>query len=107
MHPATTNTRLSLLALTVAALGFAGNARSQEVALPGGSAADTTVAAPAPVPTPVNPPTRGITMNRVEAQFGAPSERHAAIGNPPITRWDYPGFSVFFEHQHVIHSVIR
>jgi len=43
----------------------------------------------------------------VEAQYGAPTERHSAIGNPPITRWDYPGFSVFFEHQHVVHSVVR
>ena len=26
-------------------------------------------------------------------------------GKPPITRWDYDGFSVYFEHQHVIHAV--
>jgi ribosomal protein L2 len=101
MRPATTNTRLSLLAITMAALGFTGNAWSQEVAVPSGAAAD------AVAPTPVNPPVRGITMNKVEAEFGAPAQRHAAVGNPPITRWDYPGFSVFFEYQHVIHSVIR
>ncbi len=103
MRPAITNTRLSLLAIAMVAPGFAGSAWSQEVTLPSGAAADTT----APAPAPVNPPARGITMSKVEAQFGAPTERHAAVGNPPITRWDYPGFSVFFEYQHVIHSVLR
>lgn len=52
-------------------------------------------------------PVRGATMKSVEGQFGAPETRHAAVGNPPITRWDYAAFSVFFEHDHVIHSVTR
>ena len=26
---------------------------------------------------------------------------------PPITRWDYPAFSVYFEHDRVIHAVAR
>ena len=52
-------------------------------------------------------PSRGMTMQRVESAFGAPSSRHAAVGEPPITRWEYPEFVVFFEHQHVIHSVAR
>ncbi|HTP39763.1 MAG TPA: hypothetical protein VMI92_09340 [Steroidobacteraceae bacterium] len=51
-------------------------------------------------------PGRGLTMTQVEKKFGAPTERHPAVGKPPITRWDYPGFSVFFEHQWVIHSVV-
>jgi hypothetical protein len=50
-------------------------------------------------------PTRGSSMERVEASFGAPTMRHSAIGAPPITRWDYPGFVVYFEYQHVIHAV--
>lgn len=50
-------------------------------------------------------PTRGQTMSSVEARFGAPSQRHDAVGDPPITRWDYPGFSVFFEYDKVIHAV--
>jgi hypothetical protein len=52
-------------------------------------------------------PARGATMQRVEANFGAPAERMAAIGEPPITRWEYPGFVVYFEYDHVIHSVSR
>jgi hypothetical protein len=46
-------------------------------------------------------------MATVEAQFGAPTERRGAIGEPPISRWEYPGFTVFFEHQLVIHAVVR
>ena len=51
-------------------------------------------------------PTRGMRMTQVERQFGAPSTRHEAVGQPPITRWDYPGFAVFFEHDIVIHAVV-
>jgi hypothetical protein len=50
-------------------------------------------------------PTRGSDMSTVEKRFGAPQARPAAVGQPPITRWDYPGFSVYFEYQHVVHSV--
>lgn len=56
-------------------------------------------------PTTQELPRRGSTMGTVEARFGAPSARHAAVGDPPITRWDYPTFSVYFEHQHVVHAV--
>ncbi|MET0496899.1 MAG: hypothetical protein ABW106_01375 [Steroidobacteraceae bacterium] len=52
-----------------------------------------------------NRPARGMTMQKVEAAFGAPASRVPAIGSPPISRWEYPGFVVFFEHDHVIHTV--
>jgi hypothetical protein len=51
-------------------------------------------------------PSRGMTMQAVESKFGAPQERHAAVGEPPISRWDYPGFKVFFEKDRVIHAVV-
>jgi hypothetical protein len=55
-------------------------------------------------------PRRGSTMGEVEKQFGAPVARHPAVGGaphqPPITRWDYSNFSVFFEHDRVIHAVV-
>jgi hypothetical protein len=56
-------------------------------------------------------PKRGSTMAEVEKDFGAPVTRHPAVGGasphrPPITRWDYNGFSVFFERDHVIDSVV-
>lgn len=50
-------------------------------------------------------PRRGSSMTTVEGRFGAPRARHAAVGQPPITRWDYETFSVYFEYQHVLHTV--
>jgi hypothetical protein len=57
--------------------------------------------AQAPAPT----PSRGMSMAQVEQRFGSPTERFAPVGQPPITRWVYPGFVVYFEHQHVVHAV--
>lgn len=51
-------------------------------------------------------PKRGTTMSDVERQFGAPVNRHATVGQPPITRWDYIGFCVVFEKDRVIDSVV-
>jgi len=50
-------------------------------------------------------PARGMTMEEVTGKFGAPSAKVPAVGNPPISRWEYPGFIVYFEHDHVIHTV--
>jgi hypothetical protein len=55
----------------------------------------------------VEMPSRGMTMERVQERFGAPQSRLAAVGDPPITRWEYPDFVVVFEHRHVVHSVER
>ncbi|MFT6734278.1 MAG: hypothetical protein ACJAS9_002475 [Polaribacter sp.] len=52
-------------------------------------------------------PKLGIDMQRVEAQYGEPSQRLEAVGEPPITRWIYPTFTVFFEDDKVLHSVIH
>lgn len=50
-------------------------------------------------------PARGVTMASVEASFGAPDRREGPVGDPPITRWDYADFTVYFEHDRVIHAV--
>jgi hypothetical protein len=52
-------------------------------------------------------PTRGMTQARVEQTYGSPTAKQSAVGDPPITRWDYAGFVVFFEHDRVIHSVTK
>ncbi len=52
-------------------------------------------------------PTRGMTMEFVEAEFGAPRNKRAPIGDPPITRWEYSDFIVYFEYKRVIHSVAK
>ena len=54
------------------------------------------------VPTPA----RGMTMDQVATKFGAPVTKVPAVGKPPISRWEYPGFNVYFEANHVIHSVV-
>ncbi len=57
-------------------------------------------------PSSIPRPSRGMRMTTVERQFGEPATRHAAVGQPPITRWDYAGFSVFFERDRVIDAVV-
>ena len=49
----------------------------------------------------------GMSMDQVNNQFGAPGEKYAAVGEPPITRWVYDHYTVYFEHDHVIHSVLH
>lgn len=50
-------------------------------------------------------PPRGASMDRVRSALGEPSEVNDAVGDPPITRWIYDDFTVFFEHERVLHSV--
>ena len=52
-------------------------------------------------------PRSGITMERVEQRFGAPQNIQGPVGEPPITTWNYPQYSVYFEHDRVIHTVLR
>lgn len=52
-------------------------------------------------------PPRGTTMEVVRSRLGQPRERTPAVGDPPITRWVYDEFTVYFEHDRVIHSVKR
>lgn len=54
----------------------------------------------------VHTPARGMHMDRVRSQFGTPKTTYPAVGDPPITRWDYESFHVFFEHQLVLHAVV-
>lgn len=53
----------------------------------------------------MNMPVRGMHMDQVRAQFGKPKEILPAVGEPPITRWIYDGYTVYFEHSYVIQSV--
>src|SRR5258708_16148229 len=53
----------------------------------------------------VDRPKGGVTMSEVEKRFGAPLNRHPTVGQPPITRWDYNGFSGFFAHDPLIPSL--
>lgn len=55
-------------------------------------------------------PARGMTMQQVEARYGAPSDRLDPRGGqkrqwPTINRWTYPAFTVYFEKNRVIDAV--
>jgi hypothetical protein len=52
-------------------------------------------------------PTRGMTMNKVNSAWGAPVVKNPAVGQPPITRWEYNDFVVFFEYDRVLHAVVK
>ncbi|MGH8161246.1 MAG: hypothetical protein ACRESR_03710 [Gammaproteobacteria bacterium] len=58
-------------------------------------------------------PLRGMTMTEVVARFGEPTRKlppdpRVSQGplKPPIERWIYPYFTVYFEHHWVIHTVL-
>lgn len=86
--------------LALAMLSLSGLVMADDVAMPKTDEAPQQAA-------PLKLPPRGSTMSTVEASFGAPSQREAAVGNPPITRWEYSNFIVYFENEHVIHSVVK
>lgn len=50
-------------------------------------------------------PQTGESRRSVLERFGLADEEHAPVGQPPITRWDYREFSVYFEYDHVVNSV--
>jgi len=52
-------------------------------------------------------PSRGMTQASVESKYGSPTSVEAAVGEPPISRWVYADFVVFFEYDRVIHAVIK
>ncbi len=74
--------------------------------------ADVLVIPEADTSAAVTTPARGVTQAAVLKQYGQPVEQYAPVGggspkHPPITRWDYEGFSVFFERNIVIDVVIK
>jgi hypothetical protein len=52
-------------------------------------------------------PGRGMNMTQVEEKFGPPLEKLPEVGDPPIIRWIYPNYTVYFEYQFVINSVLN
>jgi hypothetical protein len=110
--------RLSIrFALAVSMLFAAQAGMTQDTTQPVENAApavEPTTAAPPPAPTPTatttsaptQTPGRGLTMTQVKDKFGSPSQEVSAVGTPPIARWEYPGYVVFFEHDRVLHTVV-
>ena len=82
---------ISLLAVALAAFG---TANADTLKMGGASAGD-------------NRPTRGMTQSSVESRYGSPASVQAPVGDPPITRWEYQDFIVYFEYDKVIHAVVK
>ena len=94
--------------LTIATLGFSALALAEDVNMPATPSTSATSTASEPQQAaPIKIPPRGSTMSSVEASFGAPTQRGEAVGKPPITKWEYPNFIVYFEYEHVVHTVVR
>jgi hypothetical protein len=55
----------------------------------------------------MNLPGNGQSKAVIESTYGAPTHKHAAVGDPPITRWDYDSFSVYFEYDLVLSTVLH
>jgi hypothetical protein len=55
----------------------------------------------------VKRPATGNTKAQVTENFGEPISRKEARGTPPISSWEYNDFVVYFENDHVIHSVLK
>jgi hypothetical protein len=89
-----TTSRLLLLGV----LATCGVARADTLIIEGLDQAEQTAA---------QRPTRGMTMNKVSATWGTPVAKNEAIGEPPITRWEYGDFLVFFEYDRVLHAVVK
>jgi hypothetical protein len=89
--------RMATLALLAMTGGFASVAGAQNLDMQGTAGARQDDGRP----------TRGMTQARVESVYGAPQSRVAPVGDPPIERWEYADFVVFFEYDRVIHAVRR
>ena len=52
-------------------------------------------------------PKNGQSKAEIEAKFGTPIEKHSAVGDPPISSWKYDKYSVYFEYDLVLFSVLH
>jgi len=52
-------------------------------------------------------PSMGMRKAQVEEKFGEPQEISGPIGEPPISKWHYADYVVYFEFDQVIHTVLK
>ena len=55
----------------------------------------------------VSRPHNAQSKEDVAAEFGEPDNKVDAVGEPPISRWEYTKYNVYFEHNLVIHTVLK
>lgn len=52
-------------------------------------------------------PRRGMSMEKVQHEYGQPIAISESVGKPPITHWTYSDRVVYFEYSTVLHVVAR
>lgn len=52
-------------------------------------------------------PQPGQSKFQVRKAYGSPMQIEGPVGQPPITRWHYAQFIVYFEQDRVIHTVVK
>lgn len=52
-------------------------------------------------------PSHGQSMESVRQSYGTPQKMQDPVGNPPISVWRYDQFTVYFERDKVIRTVIH
>jgi hypothetical protein len=52
-------------------------------------------------------PLKGSAKSSVAASLGEPVSQTQAVGDPPITSWEYGSFVVYFEYDRVLHTVAK
>ena len=55
----------------------------------------------------LNLPTNGMNRDEVQARYGKPLNKLDAVGDPPITQWKYGSWSVYFEYDLVLFTVLH
>lgn len=55
----------------------------------------------------VETPKKGSSKSQVKRKFGEPNSVSGPVGQPPISKWQYSGFTVYFEYNHVVHAVVH
>ena len=89
--------------ITAISLSMATTLQAETLEMP----AESATAAPASTGYTVTLPGRGMNMTQVEEKFGPPLQKLPEVGDPPIIRWVYPNYTVYFEYQFVINSVLN
>jgi len=102
-HPALAGVGAATAVLAMSVLGMASQSGTADtLQAPPQHAPAATVATAAPTM-----PVRGMDMRNVEHIFGSPLVKLPPVGNPPISRWIYGTYVVYFEKNMVLESVTR
>ena len=87
------------IALVCAILMSCSFTNAERVQIPVGQQGNSGTTAKRPPP--------GITKDQVQQRLGDPTSSKKAIGKPPISSWNFDDFTVYFENDRVIHSVLK